>query len=95
MHRDWKWRSTAKKGQPYYMRLWRNYLDARFCPVYWLFTYLYYFELEGATGPIFQKSDGGHFSPDTWTAATDRIFKGVRMLPLPMLCTVSLYCVSL
>ena len=72
--KDWKSRSRAKKGHPYYMRIWRNYKDARFCPVYWLLAYLNYAKV--TSGPIFQTLSGGaHLTPDSWTNQTDMMFK--------------------
>ena len=70
--RDWKWRKRANAGKPYYMRLWRNYRDARFCPVYWLTTYLRYYKLR--KGPIFQFKEKV-MSPEQWETATDALFK--------------------
>ena len=49
--KDWKSRKKANKGKPYFMRIWRNYKDSRFCPVYWLLTYLKYADV--TSGPIF------------------------------------------
>ena len=70
--KDWKSRSRSKKGKPYYMRIWRNYKDARFCPVYWLLTYLKYSNV--TSGPIFGMN-GKFMAPDVWTNQTDALFK--------------------
>ena len=70
--KDWKSRSRSKKGKPYYMRIWRNYKDARFCPVYWLLTYLKYNNV--TSGPIFGMN-GKFMAPDVWTNQTDALFK--------------------
>ena len=51
--RDWKWRSKANKGKRYGIRLWRNYCDAHYCPVFWLLFWLNYSGLK--SGPIFQQ----------------------------------------
>ena len=70
--KDWKSRPRAKKGRPYYMRIWRNYKDARFCPVYWLLKYLHYANV--TSGPIF--GERGKFqTPEAWTNQTDALFK--------------------
>ena len=59
---DWKWRSKLCKDQPYLVRLHRNYLDARFCPVTWLLIYLHYLkkEIKRSTGPLFADDRSGH-----------------------------------
>ena len=74
---DWKTRSKANKGKPYKMRLWRNYLDPRFCPVLWLMTWLHYSGIE--QGPLFQKFEhskpnGQNLAEDAWTNATRKLF---------------------
>ena len=38
--RDWKHRSKPNKKKPYVIRIYRNYLDPRFCPVLWLLKWL-------------------------------------------------------
>ena len=75
-------------GKRYPIRLWRNYVNQSFCPVYWLITYIMYFKL--TSGPLFQKDEaaekkeggaptptGENMSPDQWTTMTDRIFHAV------------------
>lgn len=49
--RDWKWRHDTKRGQRYGIRLHRNYVDPRFCPVLFLMLWLAYGE-PGADGGI-------------------------------------------
>jgi hypothetical protein len=62
--RKWKWRSESRCcgcdksekctcGNLFKVRVHRNYLDSRFCPVFWLLTWLNYSII--ITGPIFQK----------------------------------------
>ena len=41
--RNWKWRKK-NKGERYGIILWRNYVDSRFCPVFWLMLWLNYGE---------------------------------------------------
>ena len=36
---NWKRRRKSKRGKLHWLRLHRNYLDSRFCPVMWLLTY--------------------------------------------------------
>ena len=69
---DWKSRTRSSKGKPYYMRIWRNYKDARFCPVYWLLKYLKYANV--TSGPIFGVK-GKFMTPNTWSYQTDAMFK--------------------
>ena len=52
--RDWKWRSKKNKKKRYGIRLHRNTLDSRFCPVFWLLLWLAHTGWK--TGPIFQVS---------------------------------------
>lgn len=72
----------------YGIRLWRNYIDPRFCPVLWLMTYLSYFTI--ATGAIFQQDTpdpetgnptptGENMVPTVWEKMTDAIFKAAGM----------------
>ena len=70
--RDWKWRSTHNKGKRYGLRLHRNYVDARFCPVTWLLFWLSHKKL--TKGPIFQKPNGKYMTETMWTGMTDRLF---------------------
>ena len=70
--RDWKWRSKPNKGKRYGLRLHRNYVDTRFCPVIWLLFWLSHSKL--TSGPIFQKPNGEHMSEAMWTGMTDRLF---------------------
>ena len=70
--KDWKSRSRSKKGKPYFMRIWRNYKDPRFCPVYWLLKYLKYANV--TSGPIFGEK-GKFQTPEAWTHQTDTLFK--------------------
>ena len=70
--KDWKSRSRSKKGKPYFMRIWRNYKDPRFCPVYWLLKYLKYANV--TSGPIFGEK-GKFQTPEAWTHQTDALFK--------------------
>ena len=75
--REWKTRTTCHMGKKYKMRLWRNYLDPRFCPVTWLVTWLHYSDIRNC--PLFQSFEGGrpsgtHMSTTQWTGATGRLF---------------------
>ena len=75
--RRWKTRSPHNQGKKYRMRLWRNYLDSRFCPVTWLLTWLHYSGI--TSGTLFQKIEAGkpsgdHLSEDQWTRATGKLF---------------------
>ena len=75
--RDWKTRSRCHEGKRYGMRLHRNYLDSRFCPVTWLLTWLHFSGIE--KGPLFQSSVGGNLTGETmsiiqWTGATTKLF---------------------
>ena len=38
--RNWKWRSKKNKGKRYSMKAHRNYVDSKFCPVFWLLFWL-------------------------------------------------------
>ena len=50
---SWKWRSKKNQGKKRYpVRLHRNYVDARFCPVMWLLFYLS--RVPHYEGPLFQ-----------------------------------------
>jgi len=54
------------------MRIHRNYVDQRFCPVFWLLLYLKY---AGHTdGPVFRGDRGGNISADMWRAVTNHLF---------------------
>ena len=75
--RDWKWRSAANKGKRYGIKIHRNYLDARFCPVTWLMLYLKIFAIE--KGPIFQDKDGVGIKEPSWLDSTDRLFKAAGL----------------
>lgn len=71
-------RTKAHVGKPYRMRISRNYVDARFCPVTWL---LLHFKVNGIVGgPIFQKivdgvARGDRQTPLMWEDMTGRMFK--------------------
>ena len=67
---DWKSRSRSKNGNAYYMRIWRNNKDARFCPVYWLLTYLKYANV--TSGPIFGNANGPRRTAPTSDATLGR-----------------------
>ena len=75
--RDWKWRSKKNKGKRYGVRLHRNTLDSRFCPVVWLLFWLSHTEL--TEGPIFQKGDGEALPESHWTRRTTRLFTAVNL----------------
>jgi hypothetical protein len=87
--RDWKWRSKKmkkKKNTPegrYSMRVHRNKLDARFCPVWWLLFYWDYFNIH--KGPIFQNAKGVAYGEDAWVGMTNRLFvaTGLYTLAVP------------
>lgn len=74
---DWKWRRRCNKNKPYAIKLHRNFLDSRFCPVFWL---LFYLADSGITsGPLFQDMKDGKYtgkalSPDQWVRMTTRLF---------------------
>ena len=77
--RNWKTRTECNRGKRYGMRLHRNYLDSRFCPVTWLLTWLHYSGI--TSGPLFQKLAGRDAKPTgenmteaTWTGATTKLF---------------------
>ena len=75
--RHWKFRSECHDGKRYGMRLHRNYLDSRFCPVTWLLTWLHFSGIE--KGPLFQSYEGGKLTgkPMTttqWCGATTKLF---------------------
>ena len=75
--RRWKTRTAANQDKRYGMRLWRNYLDSRFCPVTWLLLWLHHSRIH--QGPLFQhftagEPDGRHLPETTWTGATRRMF---------------------
>jgi hypothetical protein len=42
---DWKCRTKKNKGKRYSIRLHRNHVDVRFCPVHWLLVYLKYYDI--------------------------------------------------
>lgn len=75
--RDWKWRRARNKGSRYSIKAHRNYLDGRFCPVFWLMMWLDHSKIK--SGPIFQLRDKGEFkgnimNPDVWVGMTNRLF---------------------
>lgn len=87
---DWKCRRKKNRNKRYGIRLHRNYVNTRFCPVTWLLTYLHAHGIK--SGPIFQKEEfvrkeagdpesfsrsiptGENMSPDQWTTMTERLF---------------------
>lgn len=80
--RDWKWRSTKNKGKRYSIRCHRNYVDQRFCPVYFILLWLSYTGL--TTGPLFQKKKNQKFtgqvlSEDAFTSISRRVFTAVGL----------------
>jgi hypothetical protein len=81
--RDWKHRSTPNKNIPYEIRIYRNYLDPRFCPVLWLLKWLVFSGIK--SGPIYQTWDakrsvynGASLKEDVWTGMTTKLFTVVR-----------------
>ena len=62
--RDWKGRSEEFHGERYSIRAWRNRVDSRFCPVFWLMIWWSVTGYDGQ-GPIFQKMIGEKFSGKT------------------------------
>ena len=75
--RKWKSRTVAHQGKRYAMRVHRNYLDSRFCPVTWLLMWLAYSKIK--SGPIFQSLRGEEVtgepvSESAWVGATTKIF---------------------
>lgn len=54
--RDWKGRTEEFQGERYSIRAWRNRVDSRFCPVFWLMIWWSATGYDG--GPIFQKMNG-------------------------------------
>ena len=97
--RDWKARAKKNKNKPWIMRIHRNRcLDSpgRFCPVFWLLTYLFYCK-DGLhpDGPIFQFDDDDTsdrpMTPKQWTTMTQRTFVNVSVwssarLPIARIC---------
>jgi hypothetical protein len=74
---DWKTRTPAHKGKRYIMRIYRNYLDSRFCPVMWLLIYLHFAGI--TTGPLFQQHNtagptGAAYKESQWEDRTKRLF---------------------
>ena len=53
---NWKHRKPKHRGLKYYIRIWRNYLDVRFCPLSWLLLYVKYLKTEEnrTTGRFFK-----------------------------------------
>jgi hypothetical protein len=81
--RDWKHRSKPNKNKPYVIRIHRNYLDSRFCPVLWLLKWLVFSEIK--SGPIYQTWDakggvykGASLKEDAWVGMTTKLFTVVR-----------------
>lgn len=76
--RDWKTRTPCHKGKRYAMRIYRNYLDSRFCPVTWLLISLHYSGI--TSGPLFQTNSadsepsGDAHSEGHWENTTKRLF---------------------
>ena len=74
----WKTRTTANQGKRYGMRLHRNYLDSRFCPVTWLLMWLHHSGIK--EGPLFQqiitggRPNGHALAESTWRKATIKMF---------------------
>ena len=93
--RDWKWRSRKNKGKPYCMRVHRNYMDPRFCPVLWLLKWLSFSKI--SSGPIFQRWESGQYTgealkEDQWTTLTARLFFMVYpSRPLVLFCVACLF----
>ena len=59
--RVWKGRSEEFHGERYSIRAWRNRVDSRFCPVFWLMIWWSVTGHDGQ-GPIFQKMIGEKIS---------------------------------
>jgi hypothetical protein len=79
--RDWKHRSEPNKGKPYKMRIWRNYMNPQYCPMFYLLKWLSFSGIK--SGPIFQMPgkhgfNGKALSEDQWTGMTARLFTKVR-----------------
>jgi len=71
---NWKSRKAKNVGVRYGVRLHRNYLDSRFCPVHWLWIWLAYSKI--TSGPIW-----GNVTTDTYAANMKhilRVFMGVE-----------------
>jgi hypothetical protein len=86
--RNWKKRSAPNVGKPYKIKIWRNYMKACYCPVFFLLKWLHYSEL--SSGPIFQmrhkespkskKFFWKALSEGQWTGMTTRLFIAVSDL---------------
>ena len=68
---NWKSRKKANVNKPYPLKIHRNYLDQRFCPVFWLLIYLKY--AGHTTGPLFQVN-GQAIPEKVWTGMTNHWF---------------------
>lgn len=72
---EWKTRRRSDVGQLYYLRIYRNYADPRFCPVIALITHM---RMQGkATGPLFQNDEGKCLTVDKYRAIVTNIYDSV------------------
>lgn len=80
---DWKHRSMKNKGKRYEMRIWRNPIDAKYCPVFYIMKWLSYSGI--CAGPIFQMPSSKGFTGvavtrGQWRTMTTRLFTEVSKL---------------
>ena len=66
--RDWKKRASAKRGTRYGMKLFRSYLDPRFCPLTWLMKWKKYSNLK--TGRLW-----GNVAKETYEKKVNTIMR--------------------
>lgn len=68
----WKKRHNRRLQTIYYIKLHRNYVNPRYCPVTWLLLHL---KTQGKlTGPLFAGKDGTAISSAVWKAMLSRWF---------------------
>lgn len=92
LSRDWKWKSKKNKKNRYSIRVHRNYLDARFDPVFWLLSWLAFSGI--TSGPIFQHLNqdvvtGNALNESQWVSMTQRLFTQASSQHTPLLFDLS------
>ena len=72
---NWKTRPPSDVGKLYYIRIYRNYVDLRFCPVIALISHM---RMQGKpTGPLFQDDKGKGLTVDKYRAIVTNIYNSV------------------
>jgi hypothetical protein len=71
---NWKHCPSKMKGKPYYIRLYANPKDQRFCPVFWLQAHWMHYNPTDSDAPIIQK-----FTSETYRKHLKALFKAADL----------------